>query len=206
MNVTDLKHEKSVIFRDWQELHWNVIWVHELSPPQYHLSKRTDAFPNLSGSWSTAALTVIPTRRPIAHQRSQYWNYNLFSSYISSLLSRNIDQAKTLAKWKAFTLKIYSLCNNIRPEIQYKRLQSTFFFLYTSMVFQWDAASQTTPKFIFENDFRTGTWKISVLVPHPNDPSSDWSKSKQKGKKKTSTLGKGHSWQPQQHDCSETKL
>lgn len=70
---------------------------------------------------------MIPTRRPIAHQRSQYWNYNLFSSYISSLLSRNIDQAKTLAKWKAFTLKIYSLCNNIRPEIQYKRLQSTFF-------------------------------------------------------------------------------
>lgn len=130
MNVTDLKHEKSVIFRDWQELHWNVIWVHELSPPQYHLSKRTDAFPNLSGSWSTAALTMIPTTRPVAHQRSQYWNYNLFSSYISSLLSRNIDQAKTLAKWKAFTLKIYSLCNNIRPEIQYKRLQSTFFCVH----------------------------------------------------------------------------
>lgn len=192
VNLIDLKHESSLIFKDCWEPCRNAISVHEPSP-HHHLNERTDVFPNLSRSWN--ALPSTPTGRPIARDTTRFELLPLLMIY-QYLSFKKHRSSKTLAKWNTIILKIYSLGNKYNTRATHvckitKQRLLGLFFLSKTIVFQWGLGSQ----FIFGSSSKFWNWildwdlQMSAFDPYPKDSSFDWSKTKWKKKKKTSDLG-----------------
>lgn len=92
VNLIDLKHESSLIFKDCWEPCWNTISVHEPSPTI--ILMKGQRFFQIYLDLEMQQHFLAPLPEDPLQEISRDLNYYLYSWYISTFLSRSIDQAK----------------------------------------------------------------------------------------------------------------